>query len=529
MKRRNFLRNSALTAVGLPGALNGFSLTAHADDSLLGQFFPPGTMNDHILVVIQMSGGNDGLNTVIPLDQYSKYVNARTNVAIAQNKVLALTGTAATGLHPSLTGLRDLYNDGKLSIIQSAGYPVPSFSHFRATDIWMTAADSNQYLDDGWIGRYLNGEYPGYPSSYPTTDMPDPLGIQFGSGTSLSLLGPSSPMGYTISDPNAFINNADGGEDVVPTNTPIGQKLQYIRDVSKQAQVYYNAVKNAYNFPGNTNLATYPANSLTNQLKIVARLINGGLKTKVYMVSFGGFDTHAAQTNTGDTSTGAHANLMATLGNTIQAFHNDLKLMNKDQRVLGMTFSEFGRRIKSNASGGTDHGYAAPMFVFGTQATGGIIGTNPVLPATAGVNDNIPLQNDFRSIYYSIMKRWLCQDSTSLQQIMLQNFTEHNICNNVNCAPLGRAAANLQTEFVTNSPNPVTSSTKVSFKTNGGHTLLQLLSPEGLVIATIMETTYDRPQTIVKEVNLSACKPGMYYLRYQNGNNRQMKPIIKAQ
>lgn len=529
MKRRNFIRNAALTTVGLPGALNGFSLTAHSDDSLLGQFFPPGTMNDHILVVIQMAGGNDGLNTVIPLDQYSKYVNARTNIAIAQSKVLPLTGTAATGLHPSLTGLRDMYNDGKLCIIQSAGYPTPSFSHFRATDIWMTAANSDVYLNDGWLGRYLNGEYAGYPVGYPTADMPDPLGIQFGSGTSLALLGPSSPMGYTISDPNAFINNADGGEDAVPNTTPMGQKLQYVRDVSKQAQVYYNAVKNAYNVAGNANLATYPTNTLTNQLKIVARLINGGLKTKVYVVSFGGFDTHAGQTNTTDTSTGNHAALMATLGNTIQAFHNDLKLMNKDQRVLGMTFSEFGRRIKSNASGGTDHGYAAPMFVFGSQVTGGIIGTSPNLPTVAGVNDNIAMQTDFRSIYLSIMKRWLCQDSTSLQQIMLQNFTEVNICNNTNCAPLGRAAGGQQTELVTNSPNPVLSSTNVTFITAGGHTLLQLVSPQGTVVATLMETNFDRPQTINRSIDLSGYKPGMYYLSFQNGNNRQMKPIIKSQ
>lgn len=528
MKRRDFIRNSSISAVALPEAINGFDITAHSDDSLLSRFLPPGTMNDHILVVIQMSGGNDGLNTVIPLDQYSNYINARTNIAIAQNKVLALTGTLATGLHPSLTGLRDLYNDGKLCIIQSAGYPAPSFSHFRATDIWMTAAASDEYLSDGWLGRYLNGEYPGYPGGYPTAAMPDPLGIQFGSGTSLSLLGPTSPMGYTISDPNAFINNADGGEDTVPPDTPLGLKLKYVRDVSKQAQVYYNAVKNAYNMTGNSNMATYPANTLTNQLKIVARLINGGLKTKIYVVSVGGFDTHALQTNTTDTSTGTHANLMAILGNTIQAFHNDLKLMNKDQRVLGMTFSEFGRRVKSNASGGTDHGYAAPMFIFGTQATGGIIGTSPALPAVAGVNDNIALQNDFRNIYYSIMKRWLCQDSTSLQQIMLQNFTELNVCNNANCAPLGRAATTSEV-LVKNSPNPVVSGTNVEFITNGGHTILQLVSPEGLLLATLLENTYDRRQTIVKQIDLSMYKPGMYYLRFQNGNNQQMKPIIKAQ
>jgi uncharacterized protein (DUF1501 family) len=528
MERRKFIRNAAISAVGLP-AMNGFSLTAHAESSLYSKYLMTGTANDHVLVVIQLSGGNDGLNTVIPLDQYSNYVNARSNIAIPQNRVLALTGTAATGLHPSLTGIRDMYNQGHVCIVQSAGYPSPSFSHFRATDIWMTAANSNEYLTDGWMGRYLNGEYPGYPNGYPTTAMPDPLGIQFGTGTSLGLLGPSSPMGYTIGDPNAFVNNADGGQDVVPTDTPLGLKLEYVRQVSKQAQVYYNVVQTAYNQSGNANLTTYPNNTLSNQLKIVARLINGGLKTKIYVVSIGGFDTHAGQTNSTDTTTGTHAALMAAIGDTVKAFHTDLTLMNKDQRVLGMTFSEFGRRIKSNSSGGTDHGYAAPMFIFGTQATGGIIGSSPVLPAVAGVNDNIAMQTDFRSIYYSIMKRWLCQDATSLQQIMLQSFTDVNICNNANCAPLGRPETITAENHLINSPNPVLSSTRVSFKTNGGDTILQLVSPEGVTMATLIETSYDRPQTISKEINLSAYKPGMYYLRFQNGRNIQMKPIIKAQ
>jgi uncharacterized protein (DUF1501 family) len=528
MQRRKFIRNTTVTAVGLPAMLNGFSVTAHADSSIFSKYLLPGTANDHVLVVVQMSGGNDGLNMVIPIDQYSKYVNARTNIAIPQNKILPLTGTLTTGLHPSLTGIRDLYNQGDVCIIQAAGYPNPNFSHFRATDIWMSASDSDEYVGNGWLGRYLNGEYPGYPSGYPSATMTDPLGIQFGSGTSLALLGPTVPMGYTISDPNSFINNANGGQDVVPTNTPMGKKLQYIRDVSKQAEAYSGIVQSAYNVAGNTNMTTYPSNKLADQLKIVARLINGGLKTKIYVVNFSGFDTHSLQTNTNDTTTGDHANLMAILGDSVKAFQTDLKLMNKDQRVLGMTFSEFGRRIKSNSSGGTDHGYASPMFVFGAQATGGIIGTSPVLPTVAGVNDNIPLQNDFRNIYYSIMKRWLCQDSTSLQQIMLQNFTDINICNNTNCAPLGRPSLVDENNVINTAPNPTTNSSTVTFKTNGGHTLIQLVSKEGVLIKTLVDANYSEPQTINKTIDLTELKTGMYYLRFQNGTKVQMKPIVKG-
>ncbi len=527
MQRRKFIRNTALGTVSLPGILNGFGITAHGENSALGQLMTSTVPTDHVLVVVQMSGGNDGLNTVIPLDQYSNYFNARSNIAIPQNKVLALTGTNATGLHPSLTGFRDMYNNGDLCIVQSAGYPTPNFSHFRATDIWMTASNSNEYLTTGWLGRYLNGEYPGYPAGYPNATMPDPLGIQFGSGTSLALLGPTIQTGYTISDPNAFVNNADGGEDVITPGTPAADKLLYVREISKQSQAYYNVVKNAYNAAGNTNQATYPSGNLANQLKIVARLINGGLKTKIYVVSIGGFDTHSLQTNAIDTTVGAHANLMASLGGTIKAFHDDLKLMGKDQRVLGMTFSEFGRRVKSNASGGTDHGYAAPLFVFGTKATGGIIGANPVIPAVAGVNDNLPMINDFRDIYWSIMKRWLCQDATSLTEIMVRNYTDFNVCDNVDCAPVGGREANAALNLVQNFPNPVTNMTTVEFKTDGGQTILQLMNPGGGVMRNLVDHNYDRAKTISIPVNLGDLKPGLYYFHFQNGSKQQMKAVIK--
>ncbi len=529
MQRRKFIRHSAIAAAGVPGLLNGFSLKAHTQNNLLGSLLMPGTENDHILVMVQLSGGNDGLNTVIPLDQYSNYYNARANIAIPQNKVLALTGTNTLGLHPSLTGLRDMYNNGNLCIVQSVGYPDPSFSHFRSTDIWNTGSASNEFLNDGWLGRYLNGEYPNYPAAYPTVEMGDPLAIQFGGSAALALLGPSAQMAYTISDPNAFMNNANGGQDTVSADTPMGEKLAYLRDVAKQAEVYSTVIKDAYNRPGNNNLCTYPSTGLASQLKIIARLINGGLKTKVYVVNLKGFDTHTNQSNGIDATTGNHAALLATVSDAIKAFHNDLTLMNKAQRVLGMTFSEFGRRIKSNAGLGTDHGTAAPMFIFGSQVTGGVTGANPLLPAAATVNDNIEMQYDFRQVYYSIMKRWLCQDSTSLQQIIQEGFTDLNICNNYDCAPLGRPPAVSERNFVNTAPNPSGGITTLSFYTNGGHTLLQLVSKEGRPLKTILEATYGGAQTINKQINLSEYPTGIYYIRYQNGRNVQMKPVVKVQ
>src|SRR6266513_319636 len=205
MKRRDFLRTT-IPATVLPAVINGFSIKAFGEDSPLAALFGNATDTDHVLVIVQLSGGNDGLNMVIPRDNYSAYYNARTNIAIPENRILPLTGISQTGLHPSMTAMQALYNSGKLSIIQAVGYPSPNFSHFRATDIWMSASDSNVEVTNGWAGRYLNTEYPNYPTGYPNTTMPDPLAIQIGSITSLTFQGPSVSMGLSITDPTSFYN-----------------------------------------------------------------------------------------------------------------------------------------------------------------------------------------------------------------------------------------------------------------------------------------------------------------------------------
>ncbi len=215
MKRKEFLRNTLSGAI-LPTVINGFSLKSFAAGSPLAKLLgTTGTDNDHVLVIIQFQGGNDGLNMVIPIDTYSNYYNARSNVAITEPKILRLTGNDKTGLHPAMTGLQAMYNEGKLGVVQSVGYPQPDFSHFRATDIWMSASDSNQVLVNGWGGRYLDYEYPNFPTGYPSTSMPDPLGIQIGSVTSLVFQGPSVSMGMSISNPTSREDLTPKGQDVI--------------------------------------------------------------------------------------------------------------------------------------------------------------------------------------------------------------------------------------------------------------------------------------------------------------------------
>ena len=179
MERRNFIKNSL--ALLAPTMIGGNPIHILQDHPMLDTALLATSGNDNVLVIIQLSGGNDGLNTVIPMSEYGNYYNARTNIAIPEKKVLKLTENDATGLHPSMTAMQNLFSEGKLNIVQSVGYPQPSFSHFRATDIWMSGSDSTQYLNTGWAGRYLDDIYPNYPEGYPNTNNPDPLAIQIGS------------------------------------------------------------------------------------------------------------------------------------------------------------------------------------------------------------------------------------------------------------------------------------------------------------------------------------------------------------
>jgi uncharacterized protein (DUF1501 family) len=190
--------------------LDGFALQSMQQHPMLDMLMQLADDSDKALVLIQLNGGNDGLNMVIPRSNYSGYVNARANIAIPENNILALNGNTETGLHPAMTGLQRLFNDGKLSVIQSVGYPTPNFSHFRATDIWLSASDANQMVSSGWVGRYLNETYPNYPNGYPTAAMPDPLAIQIGSVASMVMQGPAINLAMSITNPTSFYNLVNG-------------------------------------------------------------------------------------------------------------------------------------------------------------------------------------------------------------------------------------------------------------------------------------------------------------------------------
>jgi hypothetical protein len=302
--------------------------------------------------------------------------------------------------------------------------------------------------------------------------------------------------------------------------------------VARQTQQYSGVIKDAAaRVPVQ---GTYPANNdLAAQLKIVARLVKGGLKTRVYMVSTGGFDNHSNQVNTSDTTTGTHANLMLRVSSAIKAFMDDLKGLGVDERVIGLTFSEFGRRIKSNASVGTDHGAASPLFVFGKNVRSGVLGNNPTIPTNASTNDNVPFQYDFRSIYASVLSDWFCVNSVTLETTMLRNYQSLPLINSASCQSvlsvtgledLNRAGSDT---FVINYPNPFTESTKITFKTKGGHTLLQIMDPMGRVIKVLADKEY-APGVYNMDFNSGMLPRGVYYARFQNGPLQQVRPMLKV-
>ncbi len=525
MKRKEFLQ-TAVPAVMIPGLISGFGMKAFASNNFLKKLARRAAANGRVFVIIELNGGNDGLNMVIPIDQYSNLSNARNNILIPENKTLSLNGITKTKLHPAMTGIQSLFNDQKVCIIQNVGYPNPNFSHFRSMDIWKTASNSDQVLTDGWLGRYLNHDFPGYPDNYPSTDMPDPLAIQIGSIVSLSLLGPAATnMAMNITNPDNFYNITNSIVDAAP-NTPAGHELTFIRKVAQQTKAYLDVVK-AASAAGSNASTLYPANGngLADQLKIVARLIKGGLKTPLYYVSTGGFDTHSQQVDNIDSTKGLHANLLSEVSVAIAAFMDDCQKLGLEDRVAGMTFSEFGRRIQSNFSLGTDHGAAAPMFVFGKDVNPVIIGNNPSIPSSVTVNDNVPMEYDFRQIYASVLQQWFQLDDTSTDQdVMLQNFDN---------LPIFKSTLNFQKVLKSetgvllgqNYPNPVKDKCFIQLNTPGGKISLVLFDAMGRQIRTIYEGKIDAgEQDILFEKD--GLPTGNYYYQLSYQSKRITKNML---
>lgn len=517
MERRSFIKNTS-AAFSIPVLLNGMGLSALSRPFLFNAL----EESDKVLVLIQLNGGNDGLHMVIPIDQYRNLANARPNFVIPEQKALKVTNKV--GFHPKMTGIQNLFNEGKLGIVQSVGYPNQNRSHFRSTEIWTTGSPAEETWTSGWMGRYLDQQYPGFPDAYPNEENPDPFAITMGYSVSQTCQGQAANISLTLNDPFSLIQFPEGISREL-NNTYFREELEYLQSVIVQTNKYGTRIQNAAN-SGN-NLADYPDTKLATQLKNVALLIAGGLKTKVYIVSLEGFDTHANQIEDGDPTEGMHALLLSTLSEAVTAFQNDLQRLGLEKRVVGMTFSEFGRQIKSNSSHGTDHGTAAPLLLFGSCINPGILGNNPTISAQLQDQEGVAMQYDFRDVYGSILMDWFDLSEDNVRSLLHPTFRHLPI---ISCDATTRVQAERPEEVmeVENYPNPFREETIIQFSSETERVRLSIFDALGNEIQVLMDKTLPKGAHQVR-FDGRRLPAGAYFYRLVMENQQVTKRMIKIE
>lgn len=385
--RRDFLKTALGTSavISLEATTPGFLLNAAAAQERSNE--------ETVLVVVQLSGGNDGLNTVVPYTN-SRYYNQRPKLAIPKDDVLTIDDSL--GFHPEMRGFADLLESNKLSVVQGVGYPNPNRSHFESMDIWHTCRRKGNARTTGWLGRFLDATR--------DTAGRDAAAVHLGEEKTPLALAASNVRTPSIRSLERFRLNDAGNEELraliaglsaaerkasndllgfIQTSTT--SAIQASERVEEAAKQYKPSVE-------------YPETALAQKMKSVAQLIDAGLSTRVYYVSIDGFDTHAQQPD-------AHAGLVGQVSSSIASFVNDVAQHGHGKRVLVMAFSEFGRRVKENASDGTDHGAAAPMFLAGQRVEAGVIGKHPSLSDLE--DGDLKHHTDFRQVYAAVLDNWL--------------------------------------------------------------------------------------------------------------------------
>ena len=471
--------------------------------------------------MIPLNGGNDGLATIIPRDQQEGLVAVRGNIVIPESSILPLTDTV--GLHPAMTGIKQVFNDGKLNIIQGVGYPNQNRSHFRSSDIWHTGSSATEFLTTGWVGRYLDSQYPNYPADYPNEEFPDPFAITVGSSVSETCEGTSGNFSL------ALINPDNLSELDTPTNNDLAEgcysdRLGFLAKAIEQTNAYGEVIKNADELGANLSTKYPEDNVLANRLKLVAKLISGGLKTKIYIVNLGGFDTHANQTVGGEAITGTHAELLQILSDAVCAFQEDLGLLGLEERVLGMTYSEFGRRIRSNFSLGTDHGTAAPLIVFGSCVTPDVFGDNPIITTDVGNNEGVPMQYDFRSVYGSILMDWFDVDEATIGELLYEDFQYIPIIKS--CATTSTDDLFDEAIEINAFPNPFRNTTTIEFTSKNEWVRISIFDVIGNEVKVLTDQQFSEGKhSIYFEAN--GLPAGPYFYRLQTKTGQKTKRFVK--
>ena len=551
MKRRKFIKKVGFAA-GAPIAFQGVPIKLMAGTQM--QKLAAQSTNDKVLIILQMHGGNDGLNTIVPLGDYSQYQYRRANIAIpyqsGNRTAIQLDSTVPAadqvGLHPDMQDFKTLYDNGMAAVFQGVSYENNNGSHFRGRDIWLMGGSSDDYFSSGWIGRFLKENYPGqqYPDDFPNDDMPDPLALEMGNDvsllfhqtgnipTSISLGSTPDAVERTIEQLEGFVDEGTDPRGTPPeflNNSPYGREMEWILGLEDKSETYIKRLSEIYTRADETSVSypeRYPYsatngsrnNNLSNQLRLVARLLGGGAQTKVFLVKIGGFDTHADQTETNDPTMGAHAALMYHISSAMRAFQEDLLDRGIADRVMTITMSEFGRRIASNGSYGTDHGTGGPLLMFGAGVKPGIFGTNPDLSL-----NNVSLQFDYRQIYASILHEWMGLEKSAItDNIFYRDFISGDDGNGGTYEPLnlvkdtitGADDNFLQSKYKIESlyPNPASTYVQVNILINDFQNVsFELINVEGRVVRQVQRSLPPGRHTVTFRLN--QLLPGMYFVK----------------
>lgn len=554
-------------AASIPFSIGGISMKSLAEQSTLSKMARASLTNDRVLIILQMHGGNDGLNALIPVTDYSQYYSRRSNIAIPaknQNRGYieldsTLPGNAQIGLHPDMLDMKDLYDKGRVTFVQGVSYAHNNGSHFRGRDIWFMGGSYDQYLQSGWVGRYLEKEFAPktYPADFPNADMPDPLAIEMGNDMSLIFHQEGNiPTSISLNDPESFaelVGELEGfiDEEVDPRGlppsflnpSPYYQELDWILSLEDKTKDYAAKLYERF-LAGGLSSVSYPENypfnapkgSLRNplspQLKLVARLLAGGCKTKVFLVKIGGFDTHAQQVETSNPTMGAHAALLYHISSAMKAFQDDLKGRGLEDRVLTVTTSEFGRRIHSNGSFGTDHGTGGPLFIFGKGVQPGVVGTVPDL-----TESNVTMQYDYRVIYGNIMRDWMLAGDPNADAKLNEIFPGIMEPGGIDGTdfiqlPLAQQVITGTDDFISSRftlddcyPNPAKERTTMRFRVNRSSTVtIDLLDVSGKRLRTLVNGEYE-PGDHKVEVDLSGLQAGNYIYQLKSGFFKAAKQL----
>jgi uncharacterized protein (DUF1501 family) len=569
--RRNFIKKLPVAA-SIPFALANVPVRVLGEENTLTQMAAAAGENRR-LIILQMHGGNDGLNCVIPVETYDQYYSIRPNIAIpSKNNARGyipldstLPADVQVGLHPDMQAMKALYDQGRMAVVQGVSYKNNNGSHFRGRDIWYMGGSYNDYFQSGWVGRYLEGLYAPaeYPKDFPNATMPDPLAIEMGTDVSLifhqdgniptSIAIPNDPEGF-----GNFIEGLEGFEDIPASIDPRGippeylngspyyKELKWILGLEDKTKSYAKRLSQQYlngkkSDPGVVYPEKYPfnapegsqSNPLSHQLKVIANLLSGGCQTKVFLVKIGGFDTHADQVETYNPTMGSHAALMYHISTAMNAFQQDLRGRGYENEVLTVTTSEFGRQVASNASYGTDHGTGAPLFVFGRGVQAGVVGKNPDL-----TKRTVEMQYDYREVFGSIMRDWMLVDDTQLEVIFPglvsvgidkgganpQPFTT---------LPLAQRTITGSEGFISDRfhlddcyPNPAKDSTTIVFHVNSAYNVtVDLYDQKGEKVRGLVNGLYPLGEHKI-QVDLTGLPAGTYIYELKSGFFKEAKKLV---